>query len=154
ALGELASRERDTATVGYTHFQPAQLTTVGKRACLWGYDFYLDLLEVEHRLASLKFRGVKGATGTQASFLALFHRDQEKRKRLDVLVAPKMGFDSVYPFTGQTYTRKVDSQIISALAGSGQSAHKFGSDLRLLANRQEMLEPAEQEQIGSSAMPY
>jgi adenylosuccinate lyase len=154
ALGALASRERDTATVGYTHFQPAQLTTVGKRACLWGYDFYLDLLEVEHRVATLKFRGVKGATGTQASFLALFHGDHEKVKGLDALVASKMGFDSVYPFTGQTYSRKVDSQIIAALGGIGQTAHKFGSDLRLLANRQEILEPAEQEQIGSSAMPY
>jgi adenylosuccinate lyase len=154
ALGELASRERDTSTVGYTHFQPAQLTTVGKRACLWGYDFYLDLLEVEHRLASLKFRGVKGATGTQASFLALFHGDHEKVEQLDALVASKMGFDSVYPFTGQTYSRKVDSQIVAALAGVGQSAHKFGSDLRLLANRQEILEPAEPEQVGSSSMPY
>jgi len=154
ALGALASRERDTATVGYTHFQPAQLTTVGKRACLWGYDFYLDLLEVEHRLATLKFRGVKGATGTQASFLALFHGDHEKVKQLDALVASKMGFESLYPFTGQTYTRKVDSQIVAVLAGVGQTAHKFGSDLRLLANRQEILEPAEQEQVGSSAMPY
>jgi adenylosuccinate lyase len=154
ALGTLASRERDTATVGYTHFQPAQLTTVGKRACLWGYDFYLDLVEVEHRLRALKFRGVKGATGTQASFLALFHGDHDKVKRLDALVASKMGFDSVYPFTGQTYTRKVDSQIAAVLSGIGQTAHKFGSDLRLLANRQEILEPAEQEQIGSSAMPY
>jgi adenylosuccinate lyase len=153
-LAKVADREKDTVTVGYTHFQPAQFTTVGKRACLWCYDFVLDLEEIEHRLARLRFRSVKGATGTQASFLSLFHGDHEKVRQLDRLIARKMGFDSVYPVTGQTYSRKVDSQVLDALSGLGQSAHKFGNDLRLLSNRQELSEPLEQEQVGSSAMPY
>lgn len=154
ALARFAERWRDLATLGFTHFQPAQLTTVGKRACLWCYDFVLDLHELEHRLQSLRFRGVKGTTGTQASFLALFRGDHERVRRLDLLVARKMGFDSVYTVTGQTYSRKVDSQVLDALSGLGQTAHKFGADLRLLAHRQEIDEPFEAEQVGSSAMAY
>lgn len=154
ALADFADRERDRPTVGYTHFQPAQLTTVGKRACLWCYDFVLDLHELERRGGELRFRGVKGTTGTQASFLALFRGDHEKVRQLDLLVARKMGFDEVYPVTGQTYPRKVDSQVLDALAGLGQSAHKFGTDLRLLAHEQELDEPFEAEQVGSSAMAY
>jgi adenylosuccinate lyase len=154
ALARFAERWRDLPTLGFTHFQPAQLTTVGKRACLWCYDFVLDLHEVEHRLEMLRFRGVKGTTGTQASFLALFHGDHQRVRQLDLLVARKMGFDRVYAVTGQTYSRKVDSQILDALSGIGQTAHKFGSDLRLLAHRQEIDEPFEAEQVGSSAMAY
>src|SRR5436305_90215 len=153
-LASFAAQHRDLATLGFTHFQPAQLTTVGKRACLWCYDFLLDLNEIEHRLATLRFRGAKGTTGTQASFLALFRGDHDKVRRLDLLVARKMGFDAVYPVTGQTYTRKVDSQVLDALSGLAQSAHKYGTDLRLLAHRQEVDEPFEAEQVGSSAMAY
>src|SRR5436189_5635733 len=108
-LARFAAKHRDLATLGFTHFQPAQLTTVGKRACLWCYDFVMDLHEIEHRLAALRFRGAKGTTGTQASFLALFRGDHEKVRQLDRLVARKMGFDDVYTVTGQTYSRKVDS---------------------------------------------
>jgi adenylosuccinate lyase len=154
ALAGFAQRWRDLPTLGFTHFQPAQLTTVGKRACLWCYDFILDLQEIEHRIESLRFRGVKGTTGTQASFLALFAGDHEKVRQLDLLVARKMGFEGVYPVTGQTYSRKVDSQVLDALSGIGQSAHKFGTDIRLLAHRQEIEEPFEAEQVGSSAMAY
>src|SRR5262245_42065289 len=149
ALARFATRWRDLPTLGFTHFQPAQLTTVGKRACLWCYDFVLDLQEIEHRLDALRFRGAKGTTGTQASFLALFRGDHEKVRQLDRLVAKKMGFDSVFPVTGQTYTRKVDSQVLDTLSGLAQSAHKFGTDLRLLAHRQEVDEPFEAEQVGS-----
>jgi adenylosuccinate lyase len=154
ALARFAARWRDQATLGFTHFQPAQLTTVGKRACLWCYDFVIDLHELEHRLETLRFRGVKGTTGTQASFLALFRGDHERVRQLDMLVARKMGFESVCPVTGQTYSRKIDSQILDALSGLGQTAHKFGTDLRLLAHRQEIDEPFESEQVGSSAMAY
>jgi adenylosuccinate lyase len=154
ALARFAVRWRDLPTLGFTHFQPAQLTTVGKRASLWCYDFVLDLHEIEHRLATLRFRGVKGTTGTQASFLALFRGDHEKVRQLDQLVARRMGFDSIYPVTGQTYSRKIDSQIIDALSGLAQSAHKYGTDLRLLAHRQEVEEPFEADQVGSSAMAY
>ncbi|HZV04218.1 MAG TPA: adenylosuccinate lyase [Gemmataceae bacterium] len=154
ALARFAARWRDQATLGFTHFQPAQLTTVGKRACLWCYDFVIDLYELEHRLETLRFRGVKGTTGTQASFLALFRGNHERVRQLDLLVARKMGFESVYPVTGQTYSRKIDSQILDALSGLGQTAHKFGTDLRLLAHRQEIDEPFESEQVGSSAMAY
>jgi adenylosuccinate lyase len=154
ALARFAARWRELATLGFTHFQPAQLTTVGKRAGLWCYDFVLDLHEVEHRLETLRFRGAKGTTGTQASFLALFRGDHERVRQLDQLVARKMGFDTVYPVTGQTYSRKVDSQVLDALSGLGQSAHKLGTDLRLLAHRQEIDEPFESEQVGSSAMAY
>src|SRR5262249_39583854 len=137
ALARFADRWRDLPTLGFTHFQPAQLTTVGKRAALWCYDYLLDLHEIEHRIATLKFRGAKGTTGTQASFLALFQGDHEKVRRLDQLVAQKMGFSAVYPITGQTYSRKIDSQVIDVLSGIGQSAQKFGADLRLLAHRQQ-----------------
>jgi adenylosuccinate lyase len=154
ALARFAERWRDQPTLGFTHFQPAQLTTVGKRACLWCYDFVLDLSELEHRLAGLRFRGVKGTTGTQASFLALFRGDHDKVRRLDEMVARKMGFHEVYPVTGQTYTRKVDSQVLSTLEGLGETTHKFGTDLRLLAHRREVEEPFEAEQVGSSAMAY
>jgi adenylosuccinate lyase len=154
ALARFAARWRDQPTLGFTHFQPAQLTTVGKRACLWCYDFVLDLHELEHRLATLRFRGAKGTTGTQASFLALFRGAHDKVHRLDELVARKMGFDAVYPVTGQTYSRKVDTQVLDALSGVGQSAHKYGTDLRLLAHRQEIDEPFEKDQVGSSAMAY
>jgi adenylosuccinate lyase len=154
SLARFAVRWRDLPTLGFTHFQPAQLTTVGKRACLWCYDFVLDLHEIEHRLATLRFRGAKGTTGTQASFLALFRGDHEKVRQLDALVARKMGFDAVYPVTGQTYTRKVDSQVLDTLGGLAQSAHKYGTDLRLLAHRQEVEEPFEADQVGSSAMAY
>jgi adenylosuccinate lyase len=154
ALARFAHQWRDLATLGYTHFQPAQLTTVGKRACLWCYDFVLDLEELEHRLSTMRFRGAKGTTGTQASFLTLFRGDHDKVRQLDRLVARKMGFDAVYSVTGQTYSRKVDSQVIDALSGVCQSAHKFGADLRLLAHEQEVEEPFEAEQVGSSAMPY
>src|SRR5438105_3953240 len=154
ALANFAWQWRKLATLGFTHFQPAQLTTIGKRACLWCYDFVLDLHELEHRLENLRFRGVKGTTGTQASFLALFHGDHDKVRRLDDLVTRKLGFTSTFAVTGQTYTRKADSQILDALSGICQSAHKYGTDLRLLAHRQEMDEPFEAEQVGSSAMAY
>ncbi len=154
ALAQFAERWRDLPTLGFTHFQPAQPTTVGKRACLWCYDFVLDLREIEHRLTSLHFRGVKGTTGTQASFLTLFRGDHAKVRQLDFLVARKVGFDNTYPVTGQTYTRKIDAQVLDALSGICQSAHKYGTDLRLLAHRQEIEEPFEAEQVGSSAMAY
>ena len=154
ALARFVVRWRDLPALGFTHFQPAQLTTVGKRACLWCQDFLLDLEELSHRLATLRFRGVKGTTGTQASFLALFRGDHAKVRQLDQLVARKMGFDQVYAVTGQTYSRKVDSQILDALSGICQSAHKFGTDLRLLSHRQEVEEPFEADQVGSSAMAY
>src|SRR5262249_3407490 len=141
-------------TLGFTHFQPAQLTTVGKRACLWLNDFLLDLAEIEHRISGLKFRGAKGTTGTQASFLDLFRGDHEKVRRPDRLFARKMNFEWVYPVTGQTYSRKIDSQVLDTLSGIGESAHKWGNDLRLLAHRQEIDEPFEAEQVGSSAMAY
>ena len=154
ALARFAERYRATPTLGYTHYQPAQLTTVGKRACLWCYDFVLDLRELTHRLELLPFRGVKGTTGTQASFLALFHGDHDRVRMLDRLVAHKMGFDRLLPVSGQTYTRKIDTQILDALAGIAQSAHKWGTDLRLLAHDMELDEPFEREQVGSSAMAY
>ncbi len=154
ALARFAHQWRQTPTLGFTHFQPAQLTTVGKRASLWLYDLVLDLHEWEHVLTGLKFRGAKGATGTQASFLQLFHGDHQKVRELDRRVASKMGFDAVYPVTGQTYSRKVDSQVLTALAGFAESAHKFGADVRLLQHLHEVEEPFEPEQVGSSAMAY
>jgi adenylosuccinate lyase len=154
ALARFAERWRAEPTLGFTHFQPAQLTTVGKRACLWCYDLVMDLHDLESRRDGLKFRGAKGTTGTQASFLALFHGDHEKVRQLDRLVAKKMNFNEVYAVTGQTYSRKVDSQVLDALSGLGQSLHKWGNDLRLLAHRQEIDEPFEAEQVGSSAMAY
>jgi len=154
ALATFADEWKHLPTLGYTHFQPAQLTTVGKRATLWAYDLVLDLGEVEHRLATLRFRGVKGTTGTQASFLSLFHGDHAKVRELDRCVAAKMGFDKLHPVTSQTYSRKIDSQILDTLSGIAQSAHKAGNDLRLLQHHHELEEPFEKDQIGSSAMAY
>lgn len=153
-LAKFAAEYRDLPCLGLTHFQPAQPTTVGKRACLWAYDLVLDLEEVERRLASLKARGPKGTTGTQASFLGLFGGDHEKVRRLERLVCRKIGFRESYAVTGQTYPRKVDSQVLGALSGIAQSAQKAATDLRLLAHRKELEEPFEKEQIGSSAMAY
>jgi len=154
ALGTFAKRYRDLPTLGRTHFQPAQLTTVGKRAALWCYDFVRDLDEVEHRLAGLRFRGVKGTTGTQASFLALCNNNHRKVLRLEEDVARQMGFDEIEPITGQTYSRKVDAQVVCTLAGIATSVHKFANDVRLLAGLKEIEEPFEKNQIGSSSMPY
>jgi adenylosuccinate lyase len=153
-LGTFANNYRDLPCLGFTHLQPAQPTTVGKRACLWAHDLAIDLAEVEHRRASLKALSMKGTTGTQASFLALFDGDHEKVRRLERRVAEKLGFDAVYAVSGQTYTRKVDSQVLDTLSGVAQSAHKMATDLRLLASRKELEEPHEAEQIGSSAMAY
>jgi adenylosuccinate lyase len=153
-LGRFAAERRDLACLGLTHFQPAQPTTVGKRACLWAYDFVLDLAEIEFRIEQLKARGAKGTTGTQASFLELFGGDHEKVRRLDRLVCRKMGFDESYAVTGQTYPRKIDAQVLSALSSIAQSAHKMATDLRLLAHRKEIEEPFETSQVGSSAMAY
>src|ERR1041384_6673781 len=154
ALGKLARRHRAVPCLAYTHFQAAQLTTVGKRITLWMADFGLDAEELLHRIDTLQFRGVKGTTGTQASFLELFGGDHEKVRELDRRVARKMGFPRVYPVTGQTYTRKVDAQVLAALSGVAASAAKFATDLRLLQHEGEILEPFESEQVGSSAMPY
>jgi adenylosuccinate lyase len=154
ALANFAKKWRDLPTLGFTHFQPAQLTTVGKRASLWCYDFFLDLTETENLLATLPFRGIKGTTGTQASFLALFLGDHNKVRQLDELVAKKMGFTYILPVTGQTYSRKIDSHVLDLLSGICQSGHKFATDIRLLQHRQEVEEPFEAEQVGSSAMPY
>ena len=154
SLAAFAEVHRSLACLGFTHMQPAQPTTVGKRACLWAYDLVLDLAEVEHRIASLKARSVKGTTGTQASFLALFDGNHAKVRELESLVAKKLGFEESYAVTGQTYSRKVDSQVLDVLSGVAQSAHKMGTDLRILAGRKEMEEPFEADQIGSSAMAY
>jgi adenylosuccinate lyase len=153
-LATFAERQRALPCLGFTHLQPAQPTTVGKRACLWAYDLVLDLGDIERRIAELKARGVKGTTGTQASFFQLFGGDHDKVRRLDEAVARKMGFAATYPVTGQTYSRKVDSQVLAALSGVAQSAHKAAVDLRLLASRKELEEPFEEDQIGSSAMAY
>jgi len=153
-LGTFAAKYKSLPTLGFTHFQPAQPTTVGKRACLWAQDFVLDLDEVETRLGRLQFRSVKGTTGTQASFLALFDGDSKKVVRLEKLLAKKMGFDAVYPVTGQTYPRKVDAQILAALSGIGQSASKMTTDIRLLQALKEIEEPFGKKQVGSSAMAY
>jgi len=153
-LAKFASEYRNLPCLAFTHMQPAQPTTVGKRACLWAYDLVLDLAEIERRLATLKARGAKGTTGTQASFLRLFEGDHEKARRLEQLIAQKTGFDECYAVTGQTYPRKVDSQVVGVLSGIAQSAHKMATDLRLLAHRKEIEEPFEREQVGSSAMAY
>lgn len=134
--------------------QPAQPTTVGKRATLWIQDLLLDLEDIDHRLHMLRTRSVKGTTGTQASFLQLFNNDGQKVRQLERLVAEKIGFDQIYAVTGQTYSRKVDAQVLDSLSGIAQSAHKAATDLRLLANRKEIEEPFEKHQIGSSAMAY
>ncbi len=154
AFSKLARRYRAVPCLAYTHFQPAQLTTVGKRVTLWMQELLLDAEELLHRLATLQFRGVKGTTGTQASFLELFDGDDDKVRELDLRVARRMGFASVFPVTGQTYTRKLDAQVLSALAGIAQSAAKFATDLRLLQHEGELLEPFESDQVGSSAMAY
>ena len=153
-LAKFAAEYRDMACLAFTHMQPAQPTTVGKRACLWAYDFVLDLAELEHRLSQLKARGPKGTTGTQASFLSLFDGDHEKVRRLEELVSRKIGFRQCYAVTGQTYPRKIDSQVLGVLSGVAQSAHKMATDVRLLAHRKEIEEPFGAAQIGSSAMPY
>ena len=152
-LGKFAWEYRDVSCLAFTHLQPAQPTTVGRRACLWAYDLILDLEEVEHRLVKLKTLGNKGTTGTQASFLKLFDGDHEKVRRLEALFCYKIGLDS-FAITGQTYPRKMDSQILDVLSGIAQSTHKFANDLRILAHKKEMEEPFEQHQIGSSAMAY
>jgi len=154
ALAKLARRERAVPCLAYTHFQPAQLTTVGKRVTLWMQEFLLDAEELLHRLDALQFRGVKGTTGTQASFLELFDGDDEKVRELDTRVALKMGFTRVFPVTGQTYTRKLDAQVLAALASVAQSAAKLATDVRLLQHEGEILEPFESDQVGSSAMAY
>ena len=153
-LKSFALEYKDLATLGYTHYQPAQLVTVGKRACLWAQDLVMDVQELEHLLSNLRCRGVKGTTGTQASFMELFDGDSDKVRKLDDLVAKRLGFDSSYPVTGQTYPRKVDSMVLRVLAGIGESIHKFGSDMRLLQNLKEIEEPFEKTQVGSSAMAY
>ncbi len=154
ALADFARTHRALPTLGYTHFQPAQPTTVGKRATLWIQDLMLDLEEVAFRLKSLRFRGVRGTTGTQASFLQLFGGDHGKVDELNRRVAESLGFREGYGVTGQTYSRKVDQAILATLAGIASSLSKFGTDLRLLSHLREVEEPFESEQIGSSAMPY
>ncbi|MBT3325174.1 MAG: adenylosuccinate lyase [Gemmatimonadales bacterium] len=154
ALSQFAEKYASLATLGFTHFQPAQPTTVGKRATLWIQDLLLDIEEIDHRLSSLRFRGVRGTTGTQASFLELFSRDHDKVDTLDLAVGQRMGFEATYPVSGQTYPRKVDYAIQASLAGAAASLSKMGHDWRLLAHLREVEEPFESEQIGSSAMPY
>ena len=153
-LADFARRYRDLPCLAFTHLQPAQPTTVGKRACLWAYDFVLDLTEVEHRLHELRARSAKGTTGTQASFLQLFDGDHAKVRQLEQHIAQRLGFAESYAVTGQTYPRKVDAQIMDALSGIAQSIHKTATDLRLLSSRKEVEEPFEKDQIGSSAMAY
>jgi len=153
-LAEFAAKQRSQACLGFTHMQPAQPTTIGKRACLWIYDLVLDLQEMQHRIELLKARSCKGTTGTQASFLKLFSGDHDKVNQLEELVADKMGFSATYAVTGQTYSRKIDAQVLDALSGISQSAHKAATDIRILASRKELEEPFEKHQIGSSAMAY
>ena len=153
-LSRFADQYKDLPTLGFTHFQPAQPTTVGKRACLWIQDFIFDLESLEDFLQRRRLRGVKGTTGTQASFLELFDGDYEKVKLLDKMVAKKMGYEDVFAVTGQTYSRKFDSQLVNILAGIAQSATKFSNDIRLLQHLKEIEEPFEKNQIGSSAMAY
>ncbi|MDO4576241.1 MAG: adenylosuccinate lyase [Planctomycetia bacterium] len=153
-LGEAARRYKDLPCLAFTHLQPAQPTTLGKRICLWMYDLILDLEDLEHRIALLRTRGLKGTTGTQASFYALFEGDDAKVRQLERRVDQKMGFDASFAVTGQTYPRKLDSQVLDVLSGLAQSAHKMATDLRILAHRKEVEEPFEKNQIGSSAMAY
>lgn len=153
-LARFASSHRSQPCLGFTHLQPAQPTTIGKRACLWLFDLMQDLESLHWRRSRLAARGVKGTTGTQASFLKLFNDDHSKVRELDRLVSRAMGFDEAYPVTGQTYSRKIDVEVIDALAGLAQTAHKLATDLRILASRKEVEEPFEKEQIGSSAMAY
>ena len=153
-LSNFAMKYKDMPTLGFTHFQPAQLTTVGKRATLYMQDLVMDLENIDFVISNLKLRGVKGTTGTQASFMALFNGDHEKVKALDKIVAEKMGFEKSFGVTGQTYPRKLDSIVLNTLSEIAQSAYKFSNDLRLLQNLKEVEEPFEKHQIGSSAMAY
>jgi adenylosuccinate lyase len=153
-LARFAKKYKSMPTLGFTHYQPAQLTTVGKRATLWCYEFAMDLKEIEHRLDTLPFRGIKGTTGTQASFLSLFDSNQNKVDRLDKMVAAAFGFKNICAVTGQTYQRKIDTLVVNTLALIAQSAQKLCTDLRLLANLKEVEEPFEKSQVGSSAMAY
>ncbi|MFP4500088.1 MAG: adenylosuccinate lyase [Candidatus Hydrogenedentota bacterium] len=153
-LKQFALEWKDQPALGFTHYQPAQLVTVGKRACLWAQDLLMDAQDIADQIARLRCRGVKGTTGTQAAFLALFDGDHDKVRKLDQLVAEKLGFASSYPVTGQTYPRKVDTHVLQVLARLGESVHKFATDMRLLANLKEIEEPFEKTQVGSSAMAY
>lgn len=153
-LADFAEKYADMPTLGFTHFQPAQLVTVGKRATLWIRDLMSDFEEVEHRISTLKLLGSKGTTGTQASFLELFEGDHEKVKTLERLIAKEMGFEKYEPVSGQTYSRKVDSLVLNTLQGVAESASKFATDVRLLSHLKEIEEPFESKQVGSSAMPY
>ncbi len=154
SLSDFCLKYKDLPTLGYTHYQPAQLTTVGKRASLWLQDLYLDYEEINHALSLVKLRGVKGTTGTQASFMNLFDNDGEKVKELEKKVVEKMGFKDAFKLTGQTYTRKVDFYVLSTLSGIAQSLHKMTNDIRILQSQKEIEEPFEKNQIGSSAMAY
>ncbi len=154
ALADFARRTAAIPTLAYTHLQPAQLTTAGKRACLWAQDFLSDLEEVRHRHDRLRCRGVKGTTGTQASFLTLFDGDHEKIRELERRLCARIGFAASFPVTGQTYPRKQDSQVLAALAGIAESCHKMGTDVRLLQGMGELSEPFDEAQVGSSVMPY
>lgn len=153
-LADFADKYKAQPTLAFTHFQPAQPTTVGKRATLWLQEFSLDLEDLEHVLSSMKLLGSKGTTGTQASFLELFDGDQEKIDKIDPMIAEKMGFSECYPVSGQTYSRKVDTRVLNVLAGIAASAHKMSNDIRLLQHLKEVEEPFEKSQIGSSAMAY
>ncbi len=153
-LAKFADEYKALPTLAFTHFQPAQPTTVGKRATLWMQEFLLDLEDLDHVLANMKLLGSKGTTGTQASFLELFDGDHETIDKIDPMIAKKMGFDSCYPVSGQTYSRKVDTRVLNVLAGIAASAHKFSNDIRLLQHLKEVEEPFEKSQIGSSAMAY
>ena len=153
-LSRFAKAYKNMPTLGYTHFQPAQLVTVGKRACLWIQDLMLDVEELDFVISHLRLLGSKGTTGTQASFLALFDGDHDKVKKLEKLIAEKVGYPEIIPVSGQTYSRKQDSRILNALSAIAQSAYKFSNDMRLLANLKELEEPFEKNQIGSSAMAY
>lgn len=153
-LAGFALKYKDQPTLAFTHFQPAQPTTVGKRATLWLQEFLMDFEDVEYVLSTMKLLGSKGTTGTQASFMELFDGDEEKVKQLDMLIAKKMGFKSVFPVSGQTYSRKLDTRVVNVLAGIAASAHKFSNDIRLLQHLKEIEEPFEKNQIGSSAMAY
>ncbi|MBR6485182.1 MAG: adenylosuccinate lyase, partial [Lachnospiraceae bacterium] len=153
-LSKFADRYKALPTLAFTHFQPAQPTTVGKRATLWMNEFMLDLEDLDFVLSTLKLLGSKGTTGTQASFLELFDGDNEKIDKIDPMIAKKMGFEKCYPVSGQTYSRKVDTRVANVLAGIAASAHKFSNDIRLLQHLKEVEEPFEKDQIGSSAMAY
>ena len=153
-LKDFAIKYKDIPTLGFTHFQAAQLTTVGKRSCLWAQDLIIDLEDINFRIDNMKLRGVKGTTGTQASFLSLFENDHEKVKQLDKLVCEKMGYKASYAVSGQTYTRKLDYQVLSVLSSIAQSMHKMTNDIRLLQSLKELEEPFGKNQIGSSAMAY